>query len=143
MIKVSLTKHLCSKLGIPQEAINHSNKKYSDVPNIQQAFQTAQQQVIANIPFREGIVLIDKDKCLEIIKKLETRKMDIAFQLRMLVFQRKIAEQQVELIMEAEQKKAVDDLFLEDGTEEEQVGFTFKELNLVQTPEFQAIATEL
>jgi len=45
--------------------------------------------------------------------------------------------------MEAEQKKAVDDLFLEDGTEEEQVGFTFKELNLVQTPEFQAIATEL
>jgi len=86
VIKVSLTKHLCSKLGIPQEAINHSNKKYSDVPNIQQAFQTAQQQVIANIPFREGIVLIDKDKCLEIIKKLETRKMDIAFQLRMLVF---------------------------------------------------------
>lgn len=69
--------------------------------------------------------------------------MDISFQLKMLVFQRKIAEQQVELVMEAEQKKAVDDLFLEDGTEEEQVGFTFKALNLVQTPEFQAIAAEL
>jgi hypothetical protein len=37
---------------------------------------------------------------------METRKMDIDFQLRMLVFQRKIAKQQLELIMEAEGRGA-------------------------------------
>ena len=77
------------------------------------------------------------------IKVLETKKIDVLAQIKMLLFQGKIGEGQVDLIMEAEQKKAVDYFFLDDGIEEEQIGFTFKTLNLVQTPEFQAIAAEL
>ena len=75
--------------------------------------------MIQNLPDREGIVLIDKDRCLEMIKVLETKKIDVLAQIKMLWFQGKIGEGQVDLIMEAEQKKAVDNLFLDDGIEEE------------------------
>ena len=75
--------------------------------------------MIQNLPDREGIVLIDKDRCLEMIKVLETKKIDVLAQIKMLLFQGKIGEGQVDLIMEAEQKKAVDNLFLDDGIEEE------------------------
>jgi hypothetical protein len=75
--------------------------------------------VIKNLPDREGIVLIDKDRCLEMIKVLETKKIDVLAQIKMLLFQGKIGEGQVDLIMEAEQKKAVDYFFLDDGIEEE------------------------
>ncbi len=75
--------------------------------------------MIQNLPDREGIVLIDKDRCLEMIKVLETKKIDVLAQIKMLLFQGKIGEGQVDLIMEAEQKKAVDNFFLEDRIEEE------------------------
>lgn len=75
--------------------------------------------MIQNLPDREGIVLIDKDRCLEMIKVLETKKIDVLAQIKMLLFQGKIGEGQVDLIMEAEQKKAVDYFFLDDGIEEE------------------------
>ena len=75
--------------------------------------------MIQNLPDREGIVLIDKDRCLEMIKVLETKKIDVLAQIKMLLFQGKIGEGQVDLIMEAEQKKAVDNLFLDDGIEED------------------------
>lgn len=75
--------------------------------------------MIKNLPDREGIVLIDKDRCLEMIKVLETKKIDVLAQIKMLLFQGKIGEGQVDLIMEAEQKKAVDYFFLDDGIEEE------------------------
>ena len=75
--------------------------------------------MIKNLPDREGIDLIDKDRCLEMIKVLETKKIDVLAQIKMLLFQGKIGEGQVDLIMEAEQKKAVDYFFLDDGIEEE------------------------
>lgn len=75
--------------------------------------------MIQNLPDREGIVLIDKDRCLEMIKVLETKKIDVLAQIKILLFQGKIGEGQVDLIMEAEQKKAVDYFFLDDGIEEE------------------------
>lgn len=53
------------------------------------------------------------------IKVLETKKIDVLAQIKMMLFQGKIGEGQVDLIMEAEQKKAVDNLFLDDGIEEE------------------------
>ena len=57
--------------------------------------------------------------------------------------QGQIEEMQVNLIMETESKKTVDELFLQDGIEEEQIQFTFKTLNLATSPEFQAIAEQL
>lgn len=56
--------------------------------------------------------MIDREKCLEYIKIIETKKQDVQAQIRMMLMQGQIEENQVNIIVELESKKTVDELYL-------------------------------
>lgn len=87
--------------------------------------------------------VVDKSKCISAIRRIEENKLKQMDNIKKAVKTGQIPQQAVPMILEIEQQKVMDRLFLETGIEKEDIDKTVRELKLHEEEDFKKIKADI
>jgi hypothetical protein len=87
--------------------------------------------------------VVDKSKCISAIRQIEENKLKQMDNIKKAVKTGQIPQQAVPMILEIEQQKVMDRLFLETGIEKEDIDKTVRELKLHEEEAFKKIKVDI
>lgn len=87
--------------------------------------------------------IVDQDKCISAIRKIEESKITSIDNVQKAVKGGRIPQHAVPIVLEVDKTRVMDKIFLEDGIENEDIGKTVRELKLQENEEFKKMTAEI